>query len=78
MIYAATRTFEIVYISLLYGNHPSASKFKGELMIPLVVMGWIHLALVLVLLNIYKIYLGLKSGFRIIHNFSTIHSKVSV
>jgi hypothetical protein len=40
-------------------------------MFPLVAMGWIHLVFVLVLLNIHEICLKLKSGFRIIHKFST-------
>jgi hypothetical protein len=76
MIHDAIMTFGIVYINglhrLLCVNHPSADKPKGELIIHFVVVGWIHLMLVLVHLNIHKIYLKLKYGFRIIHNFSTI------
>jgi hypothetical protein len=34
-------------------------------------MGWIHLVLLLVLLNIYEICLKLKYGFKIIHKFPT-------
>jgi hypothetical protein len=59
MIRTAMRTFEIVYIDsllrLLYANHPNVDKPKVELMIPLGVMGWIHLVLVLVYLNIHEI-----------------------
>jgi hypothetical protein len=46
-------------------------KSKGEPMIPLVAMGWIQLVFVLVVLNIHEICLKLKTGFRIIHKFST-------
>jgi hypothetical protein len=38
-------------------------------MIHFVVMGWLHMMFVLVLLNIHKICLKLKSGFRIIRKF---------
>jgi hypothetical protein len=45
-------------------------------MIPLVAMGWIHLVFfVLILMNIHEICLKLKSGFRIIHKFSTLDIK---
>jgi hypothetical protein len=46
-------------------------------MIPLVVMGWIHLVFMLVLLNIYEIHLKLKFEFRIIHKFSRVHLSIS-
>jgi hypothetical protein len=46
-------------------------------MIPLVVMGWIHLVFVLVLMNIHEICLKLKSGFRIIHKFPTFQKPYS-
>jgi hypothetical protein len=44
-------------------------------MIPHVAMGWIHLMFVLVLLNIHKICLKLKSGFRIIHKSPKVASQ---
>jgi hypothetical protein len=70
MICTALRMFRIVHIEgllrLLCANHPSANKSKCEPIIPLLIMGWIHLLLVLVHLNIYEICLKLKSGFRII------------
>jgi hypothetical protein len=40
-------------------------------MIHFVTIGWFHLVFVLVLMHIYKIFLKLKSEFRIIHKFST-------
>jgi hypothetical protein len=46
-------------------------KSKGEPMIHFVTIGWFHLVFVLVLMHIYKIFLKLKSEFRIIHKFST-------
>jgi hypothetical protein len=74
-IRATTRMFGIVYIDgllhLLCANHPSIDKPKGEPMIPMIAMSWIHLVLVLVHLNIYEICLRLKSVFRIIHKFLT-------
>jgi hypothetical protein len=60
-------------LHLLYANHLSTDKPKDEHMILLVIMGWIHLMLVLVFLNIHEICLKLKSRFRIIHKFPTFH-----
>jgi hypothetical protein len=42
-------------------------------MIPLVAMDLIHLMFVLVLLNIYEIFLKLEAGFRIICKFPTFN-----
>jgi hypothetical protein len=71
------RTFKIFYINsllrLLCANRLSADKPKGEPMILLVIMGWIHLMLVLALLNIHEICLKLKFRFRIIYKFLTFH-----
>lgn len=71
-ICTATRMFMIVYMDSLLGitcaNHPSADRKQRWAHNSPRRYDWIHL-LVLVHLNIYKIYLKLKSRFKIIHKF---------
>jgi hypothetical protein len=63
-----TSTVCFVYFELIF---QASTNPKGEFMITLVAMGWFHLVFVLVLLNIHKICLKLKSRLRIIHKFTT-------
>jgi hypothetical protein len=65
---SSTSTVCFVYFALII---QMPTKPKGEPMIPLVAMGWIHLAFVFILLNNHEICLKLKSGFRIICKFPT-------
>jgi hypothetical protein len=51
------------------------TKSRGEPMISLIAMSWIHLMFVLILMNIHIICFKLKSGFRIIHKFLTMYSR---
>jgi hypothetical protein len=44
-------------------------------MIPPLAIDWLHLVFMLVLLNIHKICLKLKSGFRIIHKSPKVASQ---
>jgi hypothetical protein len=56
----------MVYFALII---QTLTKPKGESMIPFVAMSWFQLVFVLVILNIRKICLKLKSEFKIIHKF---------
>jgi hypothetical protein len=53
------------------------TKPKGEPMISLEAMGWIHIVFVVVVLNFHEICHKLKSGFRIIHKFQAFQKPYS-
>jgi hypothetical protein len=61
---SSTSTVCFIYFTLII---QALTNSKGEPMVPLVAMGWIHLVFVLVFLNFHEICLKLKYGFRIIH-----------
>jgi hypothetical protein len=63
-----TSTVCFIYFALII---QAPTKPKGEPMIPLEAMCWIHLVFVLVLLNIHENCHKLKFGFRIIRKFPT-------